>query len=166
MTNSRAEIKVRKMVEDDLPRVNEIDQSIAGKARVTTWPFSFEAYWDVYKPELTFVAEINGEIVGFLVGYVKPMEGTHSILRRADTQILPDTKHQKVGWIEMIGIQTENQNKGVGRLLVEAFDRECEKQDALVNCLVRVDDERLANFYKRLGFRPWDTVIYFRPWKQ
>jgi ribosomal protein S18 acetylase RimI-like enzyme len=163
MTSNRGDIKVRKMVESDLPRVNEIDQSIAGKARVTTWPFSFEAYWDVYKPDLTFVAEINDEIVGFLVGYVKQVEGTHSILRRADAQIMPTTQHTKVGWIEMIGIQPDSQNKGVGRLLVEAFDKECENQDAVVNCLVRVNDERLADFYKRLGFRPWDTVIYFRP---
>jgi ribosomal protein S18 acetylase RimI-like enzyme len=155
-------IKVRKMVENDIPSINDIDNQLAGKARVTTWPFSFEAYWDVYKPELTFVAEVDGKIVGFLVGYVKQMEGTHSILRRADAQVTPTTHHQKVGWIEMIGIQPDYQNKGVGRLLVEAFDKECAQNDAMVNCLVRANDDRLAKFYSRLGFRPWDTVVYVK----
>jgi len=60
-------IKVRKMVESDLPRISEIDNQLAGKARVTTWPFSFEAYWEVYKPEMTFVAEADGKIVGILL---------------------------------------------------------------------------------------------------
>jgi len=155
-------IKIRKTVQSDLPRINEIDNLLAGKARVTTWPFSFEAYWDVYKPELTFVAEGDGKIVGFLVGYMKVMEGTHTILRQADAQVTPTSHYKKVGWIEMIGIQPEYQNKGVGRLLVEAFSKECKDNNAAVNCLVRVNDDRLANFYTRLGFRPWDTVVYMK----
>jgi ribosomal protein S18 acetylase RimI-like enzyme len=155
-------IKVRKMVADDLPRINEIDNLLAGRARVTTWPFSFEAYWEVFKPELTFVAEVDNNIVGFLVGYMKDMEGTHSILRQADAQVIPTLHHKKVGWIEMIGIQPEYQNKGVGRLLVEAFSKECKDNNAAVNCLVRVDDDRLGKFYTRLGFRPWDTMVYIK----
>ena len=155
-------IKVRKMVADDLPRINEIDNLLAGRARVTTWPFSFEAYWEVFKPELTYVAEVDNEIVGFLVGYMKEMEGTHSILRQADAQVIPTSHHKKVGWIEMIGIQPEYQNKGVGRFLVEAFSKECKDNNAAVNCLVRVDDDRLGKFYTRLGFRPWDTLVYIK----
>jgi ribosomal protein S18 acetylase RimI-like enzyme len=165
MADEKSEVKVRRMVDADLPRLNEIDQLLKGEGRVNTWPFTFEAYWSVYQPELTYVAEIGDEIVGFLVGYIKPMEGTHSILRRADTQVMPTTRHQMVGWIEMIGVHPDGQNKGVGRQLVEVFDAECHRHDAMINCLVRLDDETLAKFYSSLGFRPWDTVIYFRPWK-
>ena len=164
MTDSKSEVKVRKMVAADLPRVNEIDRGLKGGGRVTTWPFSFESYWSVYEPEYTYVAEINDEVVGFLVGYIKPMEGTHTILRRADMQVIPRTRHQMVGWIEMMGVPIEWQGKGVGRALVDTFDKECQKYDALISSLVRMDDKTLADFYKGIGFRPWETVVYFRPW--
>ncbi len=155
-----ADVKIRRMVDADVPRLTQIDGLLEGEHRVSTWPFSFEAYWSVYHPELAFVAEIDRVPVGFLLGYIKAMEGTHSILRRADMQVMPPTRHQKVGWIEMIGVDPASQHNGVGRLLVEAFEKECQRNDAMVECLVRLNDSRLAAFYARLGFRPWDTVVY------
>lgn len=160
MPAGESDVKVRRMVETDLPKLTEIDRLLEGEHRVSTWPFSFQSYWEVYHPEMTFVAEIDKVPVGFLVGYIKPVEGTQSILRRADMQVMPPTRHQKVGWIEMIGVHPDSQHKGVGRILVEAFYAECRRSDAMLQCLVRLNDSRLAGFYSRLGFRPWDTVIY------
>jgi ribosomal protein S18 acetylase RimI-like enzyme len=166
MAEPKEDIRIRKMMDADLAMVNEIDRALVGDKRATTWPFSFETYWSVYHPELAWVAELNGEVVGFLAGYIKQTEGTNSILRRADMQIMPPTRHQMVGWIEIIGVAPKGQYKGIGRQLVEAFIKECESEDALVNCLVRTGDEFLSNFYANIGFKPWDTVIYFKPWKQ
>jgi ribosomal protein S18 acetylase RimI-like enzyme len=166
MPEGTENIKIRKMVDSDLAKVNEIDQALIADKRATTWPFSFESYWSVYHPEFTYVAELDGEVVGFLAGYIKPTEGTNSILRRADMQIIPPTRHQMVGWIEIIGVAPKGQYKGIGRQLVETFGKECESRDAMVNCLVRIDDKFLSEFYSNMGFRPWDTVIYFKPWKQ
>lgn len=160
MPSDGADVKVRRMVGADLPRLTEIDRLLEGEHRVSTWPFSFQSYWSVYHPEMAFVAEVDQVPVGFLLGSIKPMEGTQSILRRADMQVMPPTRHQKVGWIEMIGVDPASQHKGVGRLLVEAFHEECRRNDAMLQCLVRLNDSRLAGFYSRLGFRPWDTVIY------
>lgn len=160
MTRNNMDVKIRRIAEADLPRLNEIDQLLLGEGRVPTWPFSFEAYWSVYHPELTFVAELDGEIAGFLVGYIKQEQGTHSILRRADTQVTPPTRHQRVGWIELIGILPQSQHRGVGRKLVDAFQEECRRNDAIINCLVRDGDERLAKFYMGLGFKKWDVAIY------
>ncbi len=160
MPADKGDVKVRRMVAADLPKLTEIDRLLEGERRVSTWPFSFQSYWEVYHPELTFVAEVDGAPVGFLVGYIKPVEGTQSILRRADMQVTPPTRHQKVGWIEMIGVSPNIQHKGVGRGLVDAFYAECRRNDAMLQCLVRLNDSRLAGFYSSLGLRPWDTVIY------
>jgi ribosomal protein S18 acetylase RimI-like enzyme len=153
-------VKIRKMVEADLPQVNEIDHLLLGQGRVPAWPFAFEAYWSVYRPELTFVAEMNGRIEGFLVGYIKEEEGNHSIMKRADAQVAPPSHQQKVGWIEMTGVHPRSQHKGIGRMLTEAFDEECRRNHAMVNCVVPQKDGRLAKFYSGLGFKKWDAVIY------
>jgi ribosomal protein S18 acetylase RimI-like enzyme len=165
MADAEGTIKIRKMVDSDLAKVNEIDQALIAPKRATTWPFSFETYWSVYRPELAYVAELDGEVVGFLAGYIKPTEGTNSILRRADMQMVPPTRHQMVGWIEIIGVAPKGQYKGIGRQLIDTFSKECESRDAVVNTLVRRDDEFLSEFYENLGFKPWDAVIYYKPSK-
>ena len=65
----------------------------------------------VHRPALSFIAEIGGDIVGFLLGDIRVTEyGTD--LR---------------GWIDMIGISPDHQRLGIGRKLVEAFCEECQK---------------------------------------
>jgi len=153
-------IKIRKMVGADLPQVNEIDHLLLGQGRMPAWPFSFEAYWSVFHPELTFVAERDGQIEGFLVGYIKPEEETRSVLKRADAQVAPPSNHGKVGWIEMTGVHPRSQHKGIGQTLTQAFVDECQRYHAAVNCLVPGGDPKLAKFYCGLGFKRWDGVIY------
>jgi GNAT superfamily N-acetyltransferase len=166
MAEGPGNIKVRKMVDSDLAKVNEIDQDLVAPKRATTWPFSFETYWSVYRPEFTYVAELDGEVVGFLAGYIRATEGTNSLLRRADMQITPPSRDQMVGWIEIIGVAPKGQYKGVGRQLVETFSKECDRRGAVVNTLVRMNDQFLSEFYSNLGFKPWDAVVYYRPSKQ
>ena len=152
--------KIRKMVGADLPQVNEIDHLLLGQGRMPAWPFSFEAYWSVFHPELTFVAEMNGQIEGFLVGYIKPEEETRSVLKRADAQVAPPSNHGRVGWIEMTGVHPRSQHQGIGQTLTLAFVEECQRQHAIVNCLVPGSDPTLSKFYSSLGFKRWDGVIY------
>jgi ribosomal protein S18 acetylase RimI-like enzyme len=166
MAPAPEKIRIRKMQDSDLAKVNEIDQALVAPKRATTWPFSFATYWSVYHPELTWVAELDGEVVGFLAGYIKPTEGTNSMLRRAEMQMVPPSRHQMVGWIEIIGVAPKGQYKGIGRQLIETFSKECEKHDAVVNTLVRMNDTFLSEFYTNLGFKPWDAVIYYKPPKQ
>ena len=67
---ANAPVKVRRMTHDDLMKVNQIDRQLFGEQRVPTWPFSFETYWNIYGPGVSFVAEVNGEVVGFLAGTI------------------------------------------------------------------------------------------------
>ena len=81
-------------------------------------------------------------------------------------QITPPSRDQMVGWIEIIGVAPKGQYKGIGRQLVETFSKECERRGAVVNTLVRMNDQFLSEFYSNLGFKPWDAVVYYRPAKQ
>jgi len=161
MAEKKADVKIRRMVEADLPRVNEIDRLLFGEERVPTWPFSFESYWALYRPELSFVAEVGGRVVGFIVGTLEKEEHSQSVLSLRHT-IEPPSRHRKVGWVDMIGLDPGYQHMGIGRGLVEAFHEECQRSDAVMRGISRESDKRLRNFMASVGFKSSDLVIYER----
>ena len=159
MAQDKGDVKIRKMVEADLSKVKAIDDSLFGKERTPTWPFSFESYWQVYRPDIHFVAELGGEIVGFVVGNIVEEEHNHSITTLTHT-LTDFNRHQWVGWIDMIGINPEYQHRGIGRALIEAFHAECKRNNAVMRGIAREGDERLNNFLLAMGFRKWDIATY------
>ena len=159
MVQSGGETKIRRMVDADLPKVNEIDSMLFDKERVPTWPFSFAAYWNVYRPELSFVAELDGKVVGFLVGEIRQEEPSWSIFDWAHIVDHP-SRHKQVGWIDMIGIHPDCQRKGIGQSLVEAFYEECKRNNASMSCMIKENDERLKSFAEAVGFKKWDIATY------
>jgi hypothetical protein len=57
-------VKIRRMTEADLPTVKEIDLLFVGEGRAISWPLKAEAEWAVYRPALSFVAQLGDEIGG------------------------------------------------------------------------------------------------------
>ncbi|MBI2852577.1 MAG: GNAT family N-acetyltransferase [Chloroflexi bacterium] len=159
MVRRSGEVKVRKMEEADLPRVNYIDGLLFGENRVTTWPFSFGVYWAVHNPKLSFVAEADGQVVGFVVGNISQEEHSQSIIRLMQTADMPISR-KKTGWIDMIGVSPEYQRKGVGRMLVEAFYGECKRNNAIMRGVAKDKDQRLQKFLTDMGFKKSDVSIY------
>ncbi len=159
MTNNKGDIKIRRMVESDLPRVNEIDRSLFGKGRVTTWPFSLENYWAVDHPKLSFVGELKGEVVGFLVGIIGKEERSQSILSHT-FRAGPLYRGNQVGWIDMIGIREDCWHKGIGRSLIEAFQNECKRKNARMRINVRDKDKELREFLVGCGFVKSEIATY------
>ncbi len=159
MAQDKGDIKVRRMVEGDLPRVNEIDRSLFSKGRVTTWPFSFENYWKTYHPKLSFVAELKGEVLGFLVGIIGKEERSRSMLSHT-FRAGPLYRGNQVGWIDMIGIRENCWHKGIGRSLIEAFQDECKRKDARMRINVRDNDKELREFLVGCGFIKSDIATY------
>ena len=163
MAQPSKEVRIRPMVETDLPRVNEIDRMLFGDERVPTWPFSFEAYWSVYRPKLSLVAEMSNRVVGFVVGNIVPEEQSQSVLSLRHSPDRP-THHRRVGWIDMIGIDPESQGGGIGRKLVDAFYEQCRQSDAAVKGIARENDERLKKFLASVGFKSSGLVVYEKDW--
>jgi ribosomal protein S18 acetylase RimI-like enzyme len=147
------------MTPDDLTKVNAIDSLLFGEQRVPSWPFSFETYWNIYGPGVNFVAEVGGEIVGFLAGTITVQERSNSIIDMMHSKSRT-SRYPKVGYIDMIGILPNYQNKNVGRVLIDAFSDECHRNGAAVRATVKLTDTRLTRFLERMGFKQQETVIY------
>ncbi len=154
MSENQENIKIRRMVEGDLPLVNDVDQSIHGKGRVTSWPFSFEIYWKIYGSSIIgFVSEHNERVTGFVTGYIKQEERS-KLLFALPREGLFSHQDSKIGWIEMMGVRPEYWHKGIATRLIEAFQDECKKNQATARIVIRHDDTGLRSFFENIGFKP------------
>ena len=101
-------VKIRTLSDKDLDAVVRIDKSIFGTERRRYWKRKI-AYSDIY-PRPAFAAEIDGKVVGFILGFVSGWEFC-----------IPDS----VGWIDSVGVDPAYQRRGIGTLLfkklVEVF---------------------------------------------
>ncbi len=146
MAKGEEEVNIRTMREGDLQRVKAIDRELVGPQRVLSWPLEVEAEWWVYRPCLNFVAEIDGEVVGFLLGDIRGAEyGT-----------------DMSGWIDMTGVAIEHQHRRIGQRLVEAFCEECRRNEVKARVIVREDDQHLIGFWTSVGFQRGNLISYER----
>ena len=159
MAKNNNAVTARRMTHDDLMQVNQIDSQLFGEQRVPTWPFSFDTYWNIYGPGVSFVAEVNGQVVGFLAGTIVQQERSQSLIDMMHSESR-SSRYPKIGYIDMIGIRPEFQNKQVGRALVNAFFEECRENGAAVRANIKESDERLSKFLVRMGFKKWETATY------
>jgi len=159
MTES-SNISVRKMKKNDLAKINAVDNSLRGRNRVTTWPFSFDMYWRIYEPEICYVAELKGQVVGFVAGVIEKEERSKFLINQPRSISGPVNDSPRVGWIEMMGVHAEYWGQGVGMALMDAFTDECRKNNAMMRIVIRDDDEALKSFLIGRGFNRSIFVSY------
>lgn len=146
MPRDEREVKIRRMTPEDLPQVLRIDTTLVGKQRVVTWQEKVETLWFVERPVLNFVAEIGDKVVGFILGDVRGAEyGT-----------------PMCGWIDVIGVHTAWQRKGIGKRLIEAFCQWCQSNQVRTRIIIRHDDKRLHSFLASAGFKRGELVDFER----
>ncbi len=163
MSQNRNDIKVRPMIDSDLAEVNDIDLSIRGNGRVSTWPFSFETYWGLHKQDaIVLVAELNGKVTGFLSGRIDQPARSVSLVEQLQKPWY-QRSDERVGWIEMMGIRPDAWHKGIGSRLLAAFRAECTKAKAKARIVARDDDKDLGAFPQNYGFKKSEMVTYELP---
>ncbi len=153
-------ITVRKMKKSDLAKINAVDNSLRGRNRVTTWPFSFDLYWRIYEPEICYVAELNGDVAGFIAGVIEHEERSNFLINQPRSVASPINDSPTVGWIEMMGVHADHWGKGIGLALMDAFTEECRKSNAMMRIVIRDDDEALKSFLIGRGFNRSIFVTY------
>jgi len=152
-------VKIRVLDENDLDAVVEIDKRVLGRERRAFWKRKI-VYTGIY-PRPALVAEFEGKVVGFILGYVSGWEFG-----------VPDT----VGWIDTLGVDPAYQRRGIGRALfnalIENFKRsgrektpEAEKAENrkvegvnVVYTLVSWIDSDLLQFYHAMGFKKGEIL--------
>lgn len=131
--------RVRPLDELDLGAIVRIDERISGTYRPDFWEQRVMFYLR-RDPEGSQVCEIDGKVVGFMLGDV-----------RAGEFGLEETS----GWIERFGIDPDCRGRDLGRALFDAMVARFRARGATtVRTLVDRDDAAVAGFLGKLGLAP------------
>lgn len=88
------------------------------------------------------VAEDDGEVVGFLLGFLAPGE--------------PPS-----GYVHLVGIHPDHRRRGVGKLLYERFAESCRESGARgIKAIATVGNEGSVEFHEALGFHTTEEPDY------
>lgn len=133
----KKKVKIRALTIKDLPAIIEIDQKVLGKPRPEYWKRKIEV--SEFRPPLaSLVAEIDGKVVGFILGDVSGWEFG-----------VPDN----TGMIETVGVDPAFQRQGIARLLSEELIRSFKLNGVQkINTLVEWNDWDLLQFFYAMGF--------------
>jgi len=143
------DIKLRPITELDFEAVTAIDEKITGTYRPKDWEGRV-AYYIRRDPELSLVAEMDGQVVGFMLGEVKA--GEFGL-------------EEKSGWIEVMGVDPKYQGHRVGARLMEGLlgnfrDRGAKAVRTLINEETQAD---LGKFFQASGFESTPIRTLERP---
>jgi ribosomal protein S18 acetylase RimI-like enzyme len=137
-------INVRRMTSSDLDGVIVLINKITKGERSITYR-DLVANYPGGPLDLSFVAEVNGQMVGF-------------ILARLEFVYIPFVE---VCLIDAMGVDPEYQGRQIGSTLVQKLIDRCRLEDVdTIRALVTEDDEPLRRFVEYLGFRRSNTINF------
>jgi len=123
---------LRAMAMRDLDRIVEIDTKVLGQSRPDYWEMKLELV-EKRSPMSSLVAEVNGEVIGFVIGDASGWEYG-----------VPEN----IGWIDTIGVDPSWQRKGIAKLLLTE----------MINNLKKVGVEKIYSF---VNWRDWSLLRFF-----
>jgi len=139
-----AGLSIRPLIVGDLDAIVEIDRKVLGKVRRDFWEKKIELPNPRY-PVSGLAAEIDGKVIGFILGEVSGWEFG-----------IPET----VGWISTIGVDPDYQHKGVARKLSQEFVKNLKAIGVgVVYTLVNWSDWDLLKFFRAMGFTRGGEMI-------
>jgi len=146
---SRSDIVVRPVEPTDLDAIVRIDEKLSGQTRKEYWRRRLEI-GSLRPPWMSLVAETDGRVVGFLLGWVGESE----------FGIAGPT-----AWLDLIGVDPPYRGRGVGQALVGRFVTSAGELRAVqkVSTLIDLGQEDIREFFLRLGFRHGPMIQMERP---
>lgn len=139
MSNAKeAKVNIRRMEREDIHEVLALDRVIRGSSRDVISYDDIAAVNPGTPPDLSFVAEVDGKIVGFSIN-------------RSMYLMAPLTE---VCIIHAILIHPDYQGRGIGRKLIQAVLYQCQVEDiGTVRALIPEGNEKLQSLFERQGFQ-------------
>jgi ribosomal protein S18 acetylase RimI-like enzyme len=132
-------LRIRPLDELDIGAIVRIDELVTGIYRPDVWEQRV-AYYLRRDPDSSQVAEVDGQVVGFMLGDVRA--GEFGI-------------EQPSGWIERFGIDPAHRGRDLGRRMFAAILAHFRAAGAgTVRTLADREDTAVAGFLNALGFRP------------
>jgi len=134
---------IRTMTSDDLDRIVEIDTKVLGQSRPEYWEMKVELV-ENRSPMASLVAEIGGEVVGFVIGDASGWEYG-----------VPE----HIGWIDTIGVDPQFQKKGIAKILMTEMITNLKKVGVdTIYTFVNWRDWSLLRFLDAMGFQKGDMI--------
>ena len=131
-------VHIRNLEKSDLSFIVNIEERLTGVARQGYWEKRIEISEAIRPHWASLVAEINSQVVAFVLGRAGELEFG-----------LPGT----VAWIEIIGVDPAFRGQGIGRVLMEKFTASAEDHDIkTIFTLVGPGNAGMMEFFSRLGF--------------
>ncbi len=136
-------VNIRALKKEDLPAIVEIDEKVLGENRKEYWERKIEAL-DTKSTQTSFAAEVEGNVVGFILGDISGWEFG-----------VPDT----IGWIDTIGVDPAYQKKGLATALANELIRGLKAVGVkTIYTLVSWNDWDLLQFFHAMGFSRGDMI--------
>jgi predicted N-acetyltransferase YhbS len=141
--NSLENMKIRPLEKEDLEAIVEIDERVLGENRRSYWERKLELM-NNKASQVSLVAELEGKVVGFILGDVSGWEFG-----------VPDT----IGWIDTIGIDPVYQKRGLATALANEVIKNLKAIGVrAVYTLVSWNDWDLLQFFHAMGFTRGDMI--------
>jgi ribosomal protein S18 acetylase RimI-like enzyme len=141
--DSLENVEIRALKAEDLDAIIKIDEMVLGESRKDYWERKL-ALKNNQSSEISLVAEVEGEVVGFILGDVSGWEFG-----------VPET----IGWIDTIGVASAYQKKGVATALARELIRNLKSIGVrTIYTLVSWNDWDLLQFFHAMGFTRGDMI--------
>jgi len=135
---------VRPMDTKDLEDIVIIDRKVLGEERREYWVGKIIGEARARPEDASLVAEIDGKVVGFILGGVSGWEFK-----------VPNN----VGWIDTIGVDPDYQHRGIAKALLKQLITNLKKYGVdTIYTLVNWDDWDLLQFFRAMGFTRGDMI--------
>lgn len=173
------EIVVRQAVREDAPLIaravamaigdEEALRSYCGEDYLGVLTLIAEGDDTQYSWRNGLVAEVDGVVVGAIVGYDGAQlrtlrDGTFAILQEAPGRVPTIADETEAGeyYLDSVGVMPEFCGQGVGRALIEALcERGLSEGHEYAGLIVDCDNPRAEKLYTSLGFERVGTRIFF-----
>lgn len=139
MPSTGSQVRIRTLEETDLGSIMRIDERISGIYRPDFWEPRV-LYYLRRDPEGCRVAEVDGKVVGFMMGD----------LRAGEFGI-----EEPSGWIERFGIDPDHQGRDLGKQMFEALTQHFRERGAVsMRTLADARVPGVSAFLEKVGFAP------------
>jgi predicted N-acetyltransferase YhbS len=135
--NSLEDVEIRTLKAEDVDAIVKIDEMVLGESRKDYWKGRL-ALSNHNSSEISLVAELHGEVVGFILGDVSGWEFG-----------VPET----IGWMDTIGVDPAYQKRGIATALAHELIKNLKALGVkTIYTLVSWDDWDLLQFFHAMGF--------------